>query len=44
MDAAKMEIFGVNSNEFKKVKGSLEVKIRISKNHNKENLGKWKSY
>ena len=22
----------------KKVKGSLEVKIRISKNHNKENL------
>ena len=35
-----MEIFGINLNEFKMVKGSLEVKIRISKNNDKENLGK----
>ena len=40
MDARKMEIFWISLNEFKMVKGSLEVKIRISKNHDKENLGK----
>ena len=42
MDAGKMEIFGMNLNELKMVKGSLEVKIRINKNHDKEDLGKWK--
>ena len=40
MDAGKMEIFGMNLNELKMGKGSLEVKIRINKNHDKEDLGK----
>ena len=33
-----MEIFGMNLNELKMGKGSLEVKIRINKNHDKEDL------
>ena len=31
MDVGKMEIFGINLNEFKMVKGSLEVKMTIRK-------------
>ena len=31
MDTGKMAIFGINLNEFKMVKGSLEVKMTIRK-------------
>ena len=48
MDTGKKEFFGTNLNEFKMVKGSLEVKmtirkillmkISLSKNHGKQKL------